>query len=861
MASSIGQTRRPVTDLATPLALPGATRVDDAALAAWLHPPYRDALQRLPRGPLVSRGIPFRPPGDGAAERWVPVRGAVSLDLAGTSASWLVLLHFCDAWRDESGGRPPGIPVGWVWPVGEPLASLAVRRTDGSVVRSVLRRRFEVNEGIVGWGSMAFLALPHLAEVPLDWRGPHPRQGPGSYAAAGHAGPLTVLPGAWGASQTGVADNVPSPDGDLMLWLHAVDVRGPDGGATTLAALDLQPLPGEGAGRLVVLAAVTAFSGTSSPLRWQPRQALRLDGAAGQGVTVDLGMVARRAPLGGPPAQTPAGAAPRGWGTQGRGAGDHAAEVVELTAAVDAVLHVGEKAVPLGGLDGLDASAGLGEAVRIVALPPADRHVDVRILDPDGRHSPARVRLVAADGRYLPPLGHRQEVNPAIYEDSGADLLLDGDAYAYVDGQLVAAVPASGASLEAVRGLETTPVRAALDEGVVARGELTVRLPPPVTPSAGMWVSGDTHVHFLAPSTALLQARAEGVNVVHLLATQWGDHHTGLTDVGGDQRHADGRHAVWVGSENRQNMLGHVGIVGARRPVLPFASGGPPEGAIGAPVTHLMADWLRRCRELGGLAIGAHFPLPMAEVAADIEAGLLDALEMQCFDETLESPPIREWYRFLDAGFRLPLVGGTDKMSAEIPLGQVRTWARLLDDEELDFEAWARAVRAGRTFVTSGPILELRVDGHEPGDEISLDPDAGIEVELRARAAQPLISGVEVVVDGSVVAASRVDDPVTELVLRETIRPERSGWIAGRSRSPFVIGSAFASAMVAHTSPIYLEMPARPRRSPDLGVPLALIDGSRAWLEALAPVRSEADAMRFRRFLDETEQRLRERGS
>ena len=32
---------------------------------------------------------------------------------------------------------------------------------------------FEVGEGIVGWGSMAFLALPHLVEEPVDWRGPH----------------------------------------------------------------------------------------------------------------------------------------------------------------------------------------------------------------------------------------------------------------------------------------------------------------------------------------------------------------------------------------------------------------------------------------------------------------------------------------------------------------------------------------------------------------------------------------------------------------------------------------------------------------------------------------------------------------
>ena len=38
---------------------------------------------------------------------------------------------------------------------------------------------------------------------------------PGRYAPAGHGGALTILPGSWGASQTGVADAVPSPDDDV----------------------------------------------------------------------------------------------------------------------------------------------------------------------------------------------------------------------------------------------------------------------------------------------------------------------------------------------------------------------------------------------------------------------------------------------------------------------------------------------------------------------------------------------------------------------------------------------------------------------------------------------------------------------
>lgn len=892
MAASISHDPPSVTPLAMPLTLTGVRALGDEAAAERLHPLYRSGLARVPRGRLVSRGLPFDPPGrrggapgaahegtagagpeearDGDPERWVLLDEPAHIELGGTEATWLVLLHFCDAWTDEHGERPPGTPVGWVIPVGEPLVAAQVRRRDGSVIETTFRRRFEVNEGLIGWGAMAFLALPHLVEQPVDWRGPHARLGTGRVATAGHAGPLGILPGSWAGAQTGVTDVVPSATDELMLWLHALDVRGVDGRPSALESIDVAPLPGEGRGRTVVLAAITAFTGTASPLRWRPRRALRLSGARTQPVAVDLGLLARRIPLG----SAGRDGAVMGWGADGRDAdgGDRGGgsardesapgdELIELTAADDAIIRVGARSVPLREVS-LEAGAVTAGPARVVALAPADRRLAVAVRDHHGRPVASRVRIMARDGRALAPEGHRLEVNPAIGEDFGGDVVLRGAQYAYVPADFRVDVPADGATLEVVRGFETGPQRLVIDRDDLARQRVDVRLDDPIDIDGGReWVNGDTHVHFLAPSTALLQAEAEGVNVVHLLATQWGDHHTGTTDLRDDLVDATGRHAVWMGSENRQNLLGHIGIVGTPRPLFPFASGGPPEGPIGGPVTHLMADWLAACRRQGGLAIGAHFPLPMAEIAADIDAGLLDALEVQCFDETLQSPPIREWYRYLDAGYRLPLVGGTDKMSAGIPLGQVRTYARLAPGAALTFEAWAAAVRAGRTFVTSGPLLELRVEGRSPGDELRLGGESSVEVELRARSAQPVIEALEIVLDGRVEA--RVDaasGPVSELLLRERIAVARSGWVAGRSRSSVAIGSAFASAMAAHTSPVYLGVAGRPQPAADIRVPLALVDGTRAWLETLAPVRDTAEAARFRRFLDEAERRLRERG-
>lgn len=61
------------------------------------------------------------------------------------------------------------------------------------------------------------------------------------------------------------------------------------------------------------------------------------------------------------------------------------------------------------------------------------------------------------------------------------------------------------------------------------------------------------------------------------------------------------------------------------------------------------------------------------------------------------------YYRMLNCGVRLPLIGGTDKMSAARPVGSVaRTYAKV--------DAWSHdglmtAIANGNTFVTNGPLL------------------------------------------------------------------------------------------------------------------------------------------------------------
>ena len=258
--------------------------------------------------------------------------------------------------------------------------------------------------------------------------------------------------------------------------------------------------------------------------------------------------------------------------------------------------------------------------------------------------------------------------------------------------------------------------------------------------------------------------------------------------------------------------------------------------------------------------VAAHFPLPYAEIAADIVEGKIDAIETQALSPGLDDPAVIEWYRFLNLGYRLPVVAGTDKMSAEVPIGAVRAYVHLLVDEPLSFETWAAAARAGRTFVTSGPILELSVEGREPGDVIRMETGGRLEVAVRARAAQPMITTVELIVNGRVTAATE-SAATTEMTLFETVEIDAGSWIAARSRSSTEIQSAFTTSMAAHTSPVYVEVASRPLvpRPVDVEAIEQVILGARTWIAELAAVAEPPERARMVRFLDTSLETFRRR--
>jgi hypothetical protein len=792
---------------------------------------------RIPRGNQTFRGIPFLLGRQGAgAKTWVAVAthrrawGASAVEIRlGHKARQLCFAHFCD-WD----ATPQPAPIETVENLAAHLGDVVLTYEDGGEQRTPVRRRFEVQTPLIPLGQWCFAAMPHQRHEPTRLTDPL-RGGMG-----------------WGLLQTGVrSEALTGP----IVWLWALPSSRPD---EVIRSVRFESRS-EAAW---VVCGLTLCNASSHPLRYEPRTVYRLtlpDASATARdrwkIEVDLGVVVRSYPLRAFQPDAWQSAPLRGFGDRSGTPWDMTHLYLEIAASRGATLTLRDTeaakvyrfeldAVTPG--QELEASAG---GLRVSAIERGKVWVHGRVLDrATGRPTPVRLAFRSAEGRYLPPYGHRAEIDTGWFQDYGADLRLAESSFAYVDGTFQIELPVGVVYAELSKGFEYEPVRQKLEIQPGQR-ELTLDITRRENLRSKGWVTADTHVHFLSPSTALLEAQAEGLNVINLLAAQLGDLFTNVGDIpAGPLVSPDGESVVWVGTENRQHMLGHIGLLAVRgEPVFPMSSAGPDESYLGDPLRSSLAEWAAVARSRDGLAIAAHFGVPLGEIAADVVGGHIDAVELLPRRHDFNEFRFIEWYRYLNCGYRLALVGGTDKMGAGFPVGANRTYS-YLGGREFSYSNWAAAVRRGNTFATTGPLLLFEVDGHIPGSEIRFGVGGGtVEVSAEASSSAPL-HHLEIVCNGRVVASRTEASGSRSLSLRERVRLSGPGWLAARC------GSRLPSApfgLVAHTSPVYVAVPDQEVFSaPIAEYLLNLVEGAELWVDTLATRPDPASLARTRQVFE-----------
>jgi hypothetical protein len=156
-------------------------------------------------------------------------------------------------------------------------------------------------------------------------------------------------------------------------------------------------------------------------------------------------------------------------------------------------------------------------------------------------------------------------------------------------------------------------------------------------------------------------------------------------------------------------------------------------------------------------------------------------------------------------------------------------------------------VRAGRTFTTSGPLIDLLVEGRVPGDEILLPAGGGtLQVEARVQSVQPSHE-LQIIVNGQVVAHEVTEEGKLESQLRAKVQLEGSAWIAARCISRLKVWHCWPINIAAHTSPVYVVCGDQELFSPsDATYMLTMIDGGLTWLDTLSIPASHESQERIR---------------
>ncbi|GII93707.1 hypothetical protein Ssi02_39380 [Sinosporangium siamense] len=430
---------------------------------------------------------------------------------------------------------------------------------------------------------------------------------------------------------------------------------------------------------------------------------------------------------------------------------------------------------------------------------------------------PCRWTVVGAGGQGYRPDGVRER--------------RDAHGLPYFHGDdLVLPVPAEPLTVRVARGMEygTAEVAVHPEPG----RETLVELRPERlydAPARG-WYGGDLHVHLnwagdlvALPAEAGAQQLGEDLHVLNLVAGNVSgprvyDREALEHWAGRDLPWSDATHVARMGVEHRSDLLGHVHAFGLTAPPALYHSGFAGDHDWPPPSTAC-----RELRALGATLGYAHsFHTPIGDdapavavmgtrsrecsaraIVIDAALGLVDGIEILHFSSALGTAAV--YRRLLGAGNRLAALAGSDtKISfsrqqlCSSPPGWVRVYAQV--EGALDAESYKDALRAGRTFVTTGPWLELSVDGAGPGETLDVRP--GTVVRARARVVGPEVETLEIRTADGVVATGASDELSVELAVEEPTYVVAVALGGPHPRSLY-------RHVYAHTSPVHLDVESR----------------------------------------------------
>jgi putative membrane-bound dehydrogenase-like protein len=461
-----------------------------------------------------------------------------------------------------------------------------------------------------------------------------------------------------------------------------------------------------------------------------------------------------------------------------------------------------------------------------------------------GKPTPCRIAVVGPDGHfYQPPKnrlspyamigkwpnkgdwGNRAEKAPWRYLGR----------YFYTTGEGEVAVPPGKVRIEVAKGWEYAPLQKSVDVRSADAQTVEITLKRAVPMVEHGYYNGDIHLHFPRASRDddelifdLLDAEDIQYGTPLAYNEPAGPYHGAMATMDAPQFREYGEKSlrtrglvtILSGQEYRSVHYGHIMYYLRDRLVHPDRSFNIDDGLSYGPTSaDVLAD--------GGVAIHAHGGYAK-EIYADAALGTVSGVELLQFG-IYRPIGLEDWYHILNTGYRFPAFGACDFPACRF-LGDCRTyvWTDPQSKTRPTLPEWLRAGAKGQSFISTGPLMLLEVDGRRPGETISFAEEQPQEVSVRARVRCEVtpVQHVDLIVNGRVV--ERVDIPRDKArgvwhELQRTLKVAESSWIAARAWSTTPGGQPDAEA---HTNPVFMTLNnRRPYQQASLDAWVAKVDG------------------------------------
>nr|WP_286177884.1 CehA/McbA family metallohydrolase [Rhodopirellula sp. JC639] len=464
-----------------------------------------------------------------------------------------------------------------------------------------------------------------------------------------------------------------------------------------------------------------------------------------------------------------------------------------------------------------------------------------RVVDSkSGQPVQCRVHLQDASGKWY--LVQSDGGNAVHYERDLAHLPNSPEVHTTLSADpFVVDLPNGDYTLRVERGKEYFPYVGTFSIANRSRSQ-TIRLQRWINLAKRGWYSGDTHVHRTVGELPNIML-AEDLNVAFPL-TYWvqrsdtvptADEHEASYDR---LIHVDSNHVIYPRNteyeifevHGKRQTLGAVLILNHQQPL---KLGAPPMGNIATEARRQGALMdLDKHSWPWSLMIIPVMEVDLFELSNNhvwqTEFGFRDwAIDTISPHMGLQQDDagLTEWgwidygfqtyYQLINCGFRMRVTAGNASGVHPVALGFGRVYVRLTDG--FDYDSWMDGLNAGRSFVSTGPMLDLRFNGGDAGQQFQVTrvEDARVQITGTAESRRP-IRTIEIVVNGDVAQTIHPRNQQTALggfrsSIDVTVEREGSFWTAVRCFEEHPTGRV----RFAHTNPVYVDLEGnevRPRK-------------------------------------------------